>query len=82
MVSIRILTLIAKLWRDMIDRSYKTAEGALNGDAAIAFSEWWQNLFTGGYAQTTQDGADRDTGFNAWKIRIQLEWELGRSWNP
>ena len=59
---------------DMIDRSsYKTAEGALNGDAAIAFGEWWQNLFTGGYAQATQDGADRDTGFNTGKYAF--------SWN-
>ena len=50
---------------DMIDRSsYRTAEGALNGDAAIAFGEWWQSLFTDGYAPgNSQDGADRDTGF-------------------
>ena len=50
---------------DMIDRSsYETAEGALNGDAAIAFGEWWQSLFTHGYAPgNSQDGADRDSGF-------------------
>lgn len=50
---------------DIIDRStYLTAEGVLNGDAAIAFGEWWQGLFTEGYAQgTSQDPADRDTGF-------------------
>ncbi|WIV49726.1 extracellular solute-binding protein [Marivivens sp. LCG002] len=49
---------------DIVDRStYKTAEGALNGEAAVAFGNWWQGLFTGGYAQATQDGADRDTGF-------------------
>lgn len=50
---------------DMIDRaSYTTAEGVLNGEAGIAFGEWWQSLFTGGYAPgTSQDGADRDTGF-------------------
>lgn len=50
---------------DMIDRaSYKTADGALNGDAAIAFGNWWQSLFTNGYAPgNSQDGADRDSGF-------------------
>jgi multiple sugar transport system substrate-binding protein len=53
---------------DIVDRSsYKTAEGALNGDAALAFGEWWQGLFTGGYAQATQDPADRDGGFAAGK---------------
>lgn len=53
---------------DIVDRStYKTAEGALNGDAAMAFGEWWQGLFKDGYAQATQDPADRDGGFNAGK---------------
>ena len=59
---------------DMIDRStYLTAEGALNGDEALAFGEWWQSLFTEGYAQATQDGADRDTGF--------AEGKYAFSWN-
>jgi multiple sugar transport system substrate-binding protein len=50
---------------DIVDRStYMTAEGALNGDAALAFGEWWQSLFTEGYTPgTSQDPADRDTGF-------------------
>ena len=50
---------------DMIDRStYLSAEGALNGEEAIAFGEWWQSLFDGGYAPgNSQDGADRDSGF-------------------
>ena len=50
---------------DMIQRSsYETAEGALNGDAAIAFGEWWQSLFANGYVPgNSQDGADRDSGF-------------------
>ena len=53
---------------DIVDRStYKTAEGALNGEAAQAFGAWWQGLFTGGYAQSTQDGADRDSGFASGK---------------
>ena len=59
---------------DIVDRStYKTAEGALNGDAALAFGNWWQGLFTGGYAQATQDPADRDGGFAAGKYAF--------SWN-
>lgn len=59
---------------DIVDRSnYKTAEGALNGDAALAFGEWWQGLFTNGYAPATQDPADRDGGFMAGKYAF--------SWN-
>ena len=59
---------------DIIDRSsYKSAEGALNGDAANAWGNWWQGLFANGYAQATQDGADRDTGFNTGKYAF--------SWN-
>ncbi len=60
---------------DIVDRStYLTAEGALNGDAAIAFGEWWQSLFTGGYAPgTSQDPADRDSGF--------IEGKYAFAWN-
>ena len=59
---------------DIVDRStYKTAEGALNGEAAIAWGKWWQHLFTDGYAQATQDPADRDNGFNSG--------EYAFSWN-
>lgn len=59
---------------DIVDRStYKTAEGALNGEAAIAFGEWWQGLFKNGYAPATQDPADRDGGFAAGKYAF--------SWN-
>lgn len=59
---------------DLVDRSsYQTAEGALNGDAAMAFGAWWQGLFTNGYAQASQDPADRDGGFGAGKYAF--------SWN-
>lgn len=60
---------------DIVDRStYKTAEGALNGDAAIEFGEWWQSLFANGYAPgTSQDPADRDTGF--------IDGKYAFSWN-
>lgn len=60
---------------DMIDRgSYLSAEGALNGDAALAFGEWWQSLFAEGYAPgNSQDGADRETGF--------IDGKYAFSWN-
>ncbi len=59
---------------DIVDRStYKTAEGVLNGEAALAFGEWWQGLFVKGYAPATQDPADRDGGFAAGKYAF--------SWN-
>ncbi|MEM8858887.1 MAG: extracellular solute-binding protein [Chloroflexota bacterium] len=58
---------------DIIDRStYTTAEGVINGDEAIAFGEWWQSLFDRGLAPgTSQDGADRDTGFIDGKYALQ-----------
>ncbi len=60
---------------DIVDRStYQSAEGALNGDAAVAFGEWWQSLFENGYAPgTSQDAADREVGL--------LEGEYAISWN-
>ncbi len=58
---------------DMIDRStYLTAEGVLNGDAGVAFGNWWQSLFERGLAPgTSQDGADRETGFIDGKYALQ-----------
>ncbi len=58
---------------DIIDRStYLTAEGVLNGDEAIAFGEWWQSLFTRELVPgTSQDGADRDTGFIDGRYALQ-----------
>jgi multiple sugar transport system substrate-binding protein len=58
---------------DIIDRSsYQTAQGVLNGDAAIAFGEWWQSLFANGYSPgTTQDSGDRLTGFTDGKYAMQ-----------
>ncbi|MEJ1990484.1 MAG: sugar ABC transporter substrate-binding protein [Maritimibacter sp.] len=58
---------------DIVDRStYKTAEGVLNGDAAMEFGEWWQKLFADGYAPgTSQDPANRDTGFIDGKYAFQ-----------
>jgi multiple sugar transport system substrate-binding protein len=58
---------------DIIDRStYLTAEGALNGPEAIEFGEWWQSLFERGLVPgTSQDSADRDTGFIDGKYALQ-----------
>jgi multiple sugar transport system substrate-binding protein len=58
---------------DIIDRStYTTAEGVLNGPEAIAFGEWWQSLFERGLAPgTSQDSADRDTGFIDGRYAMQ-----------
>ncbi|WP_424927162.1 sugar ABC transporter substrate-binding protein [Amaricoccus tamworthensis] len=60
---------------DIVDRDgYQTAEGALNGDAAIEFGEWWQGLFENDMAPgTSQDAADRETGF--------VEGKYALSWN-
>ncbi|MSU89716.1 extracellular solute-binding protein [Rhodobacteraceae bacterium 2CG4] len=58
---------------DIVDRStYQSAEGALNGDAAIAFGEWWQSLFDRELTPgTSQDPADRDSGLIEGKYAIQ-----------
>lgn len=58
---------------DMIDRStYLTSEDVLNGDEAVAFGEWWQSLFERGLAPgTSQDGADRETGFIDGRYALQ-----------
>lgn len=60
---------------DLVDRStYQTAEGVLNGDAAMAFGEWWQGLFVNDLAPgTSQDPAARETGFQDGKYAF--------SWN-
>ena len=59
---------------DIVDRtSYTTAEGALNGDAGVAFGEWWQSLFTNKYALgTSETPADQQTGF--LDERFALQW--------
>jgi multiple sugar transport system substrate-binding protein len=60
---------------DIINRDgYKTAEGTLNGEGAVKFGKWWQSVFARKLAPgTSQDGADRDSGFANGKYAI--------SWN-
>jgi multiple sugar transport system substrate-binding protein len=64
---------------DIIDRdTYLTAEGVLNGEEAIAFGEWWQSLFVRELVPgTSQDGADRDTGFVDGKYALQWNGNWG-----
>ncbi|MBP7242014.1 sugar ABC transporter substrate-binding protein [Amaricoccus sp.] len=59
---------------DIVDRStYQTAEGVLNGDAAVEFGEWWQGLFADGLApggsQPPADGPEA-LGFREGKYAI------------
>lgn len=58
---------------DVIDRStFLTAEGALNGPEALAFGEYWQSLFERELVPgTSQDSADRETGFLEGRYAIQ-----------
>ncbi|HWQ15872.1 MAG TPA: sugar ABC transporter substrate-binding protein, partial [Roseiflexaceae bacterium] len=58
---------------DIVDRStYLTAEGALNGPEAIKFGDYWQSLFERNLVPgTSQDGADRETGFIDGKYALQ-----------
>ena len=58
---------------DIIDTSANMANGSLNGDAGMAFGEWWQSLFERNLVPgTSQDGADRETGF--LDGRYALQW--------
>ena len=58
---------------DLIDReTYLEAEGVLNGEEALEFGNWWQSLFERGLAPgTSQDGADRETGFLDGRYAMQ-----------
>jgi multiple sugar transport system substrate-binding protein len=59
---------------DLVDRStYLTAEGALNGEGAMAFGKWFQGLFKDGYVEVGQAQADRETGFA--KGRYAFCWQ-------
>jgi multiple sugar transport system substrate-binding protein len=71
---------------DIVDRStFTTAEGAFNGPEAIAFGEWWQSLFERGLVPgTTQDSADRDTGFidGRYALMWNGNWAGGLALEP
>jgi multiple sugar transport system substrate-binding protein len=51
--------------------TYQTAEGALNGDAAIEWGEWWQSLFERDLVPgTSQSLADHQNGFADGKYAL------------
>ncbi len=57
---------------DIIDVEANMANGALNGDAGMAFGDMWQTLFMEELVPgTSQDGADRETGFLDGKYALQ-----------
>lgn len=60
---------------DLVDRTtYKNVEGILNGSEAIKFGNWWQSLFDRKLVPgTSQDSADRETGFIDGKYA--LKWD-------
>ena len=66
---------------DIVDReTYQTAEGVLNGDAAIAFGEWWQGLFADKLAPgTSQDPADGVQAFGFRDGKYAMTWS--GNWN-
>jgi multiple sugar transport system substrate-binding protein len=79
------LPLLQSFGGDLVDReTYTTAEGALNGDEAIEFGEWWQSLFERELAPgPSQDPADHLNGFvegdyaidwnGNWTARMKLD---------
>ncbi len=59
---------------DIINVETNMANDTLNGDAGIAFGEFWQSLFARDLVPgTSQDGADRETGF--------IEGQYALQWN-
>ena len=58
---------------DIFNTAENMADGTINGEGAIAFGNWWQSIFENGYAPgTSQDGADRETGFLDGRYALQL----------
>lgn len=56
---------------DLINRkTYRTAEGTLNGTAAVNFGKWWQGLFTQGYVNPKETGGRE--GFIAGTTALQF----------
>nr|WP_315247293.1 extracellular solute-binding protein [uncultured Albidiferax sp.] len=57
---------------DLLNTSVPKANGTLNGKAGLEFGNWWQSLFTRKLTPgTSQDGADRETGFLDGKYALQ-----------
>ena len=64
---------------DIVDReTYQSAEGVLNGDAAIEWGEWWQSVFDRELAPgTSQEPATATNGFVDGKYA--MDWT--GNWN-
>ena len=57
---------------DLLNVSVPKSNGVLNGPAGVEFGNWWQSLFTRKLTPgTSQDGADRETGFLDGKYAMQ-----------
>jgi multiple sugar transport system substrate-binding protein len=57
---------------DLLDAKAPKANGTLNGKAGLEFGTWWQSLFTRKLTPgTSQDGAERETGFIDGKYAMQ-----------
>ena len=74
------LPFLWSLGGSMVDRdTYQTAEGHLNGDAAIEFGEWWQRLFEEGYAPGTSEVPPRSGArLHRRPLRVPVERQLAR----
>ncbi|HEY5834833.1 extracellular solute-binding protein [Streptomyces sp.] len=58
---------------DLIDRSeYKTADGALNSPAAVAWGEWFRSLVTKGYLAQKSGVSPNDDFLNG---KSAIEWD-------
>ena len=65
---------------DIIDTSANMANGALNGEAGMAFGEWWQSLFGAGPRSGHQPRRSRSRdGLPRRQVRVAMERQLGRS---
>lgn len=61
---------------DLVDRStYLTAEGALNGEAALEWGRWFQGLFTGEFASIESPVGGED--FNQGKAAMSYNGNWG-----
>ncbi|MCH7231304.1 extracellular solute-binding protein [Glycomyces sp. L485] len=60
---------------DLIDRSsYLTAEGALNGDAAVEWGRWFQGMFTGGLSNMESPAGAEDFNQGAAALAFNGNW--------
>jgi len=63
---------------DLVDRkTFKTAEGVLNGAKGLAWGKWFQDLFAKGYAPKKETGDERDNGFATGKIAFAWNGSWG-----